>query len=133
MTKKIEIVGTQPRKIVILDRPKKRMDPEQFAAALGSTRMGVQAKANLDAIALAELGTQLSSRLRSSGGRPALEDAAVNCRVPLSAEDEKILEGMVAQIGQSTGAKPSVGQLVSVIVHQYLTEISSNQSTREAS
>jgi hypothetical protein len=40
--------------------------------------------------------------------------------VPLSAEDVKTLEGMVAQFETSGGAKPSVGQLVSVIVRTHL-------------
>src|SRR5439155_22374609 len=67
--------------------------------------------------------TQLLERLRSSGGRPALADATVHCRVPLSAEDVQTLEAMVAEIGESTGAKPSVGQLASVIVRLHLNAL----------
>jgi hypothetical protein len=50
----------------------------------------------------------------------ALADATEICRVPLSAEDVKTLEGMVLQLETSSGAKPSVGQLVSVIVRAHL-------------
>src|SRR5262249_25663182 len=60
-------------------------------------------------------------RLRSSGGRPALADATEICRVPLSPEDVKALENITGQIEQSTGTKPSSGQVVSVIVREYLT------------
>jgi len=58
-------------------------------------------------------------RLRSNGGRPALADATKNCGVPLSADDVKILEGMVTQLEAASGAKPSVGQQVRVIVRNH--------------
>jgi hypothetical protein len=129
MAKNIKIVGAKPKKIEVLDKPKRRIEPEDLAAALGANPSGHPVSGNLDLIALAELGTQLLHRLRSSGGRPALADATVNCRVPLSPDDIKTLEGMVAQIGGSTGAKPSVGQLVSVIVHSYLVEFACGMNT----
>src|SRR5262245_54412063 len=120
MAKKIEIVGAKPKKVEIVDQPKRRIEPEDLAAALGANPAGRQTAGNLDLVALAELGTQLLNRLRSSGGRPALTDATEICRVPLSADDIKTLERMVAQIEGSSGAKPSVGQLVSVIVRTHL-------------
>jgi hypothetical protein len=125
MAKKINIVGAKPKKIEVVDQPKRRIDPAEFGAALGAIPSGRQAPGNLDPIALAELGTQLLNRLRSSGGRPALADATINCRVPLSAEDIQTLENMVLHIGASAGAKPSVGQLVSVIVRLHLNALKS--------
>src|SRR5262245_50791305 len=108
MAKKIEIVGEEPKKIKIVDQPNRRIEPAEFAAALGANPAGGQAAGNLDLIALAELGTQLLARLRSSGGRPALTDATEICRVPLSADDLKTLEEMVGQLEGSSGVKPSV-------------------------
>jgi hypothetical protein len=125
MAKKIEIVGAKSNKIELLDQPKRRFDPAELAAVLGANSAGRQASGNLDLFGLAELGTQLLNRLRSSGGRPALADATEMCRVPLSAQDVKTLESMVAQIEASSGAKPSVGQLVSVIVRTHLSALSS--------
>lgn len=125
MAKKINIVGSKPRKIKVADQPKRRVDPAEFAAALGANPSGQQAPGELDPIALAELGTQLLNRLRSSGGRPALADATINCRVPLSAEDVQALENMLSHISVSTGAKPSVGQLVSAIVRLHLNALKS--------
>jgi hypothetical protein len=120
MEKRIRVVGATPKTIDVLDQPKRRIDPAELGAALGAEP--VQAVAgNLDPLALGELGTQLLERLRSTGGRPALTDATVNCRVPLSAEDVNALERMVSRIGEATGAKPSVGQLASIIVRLYLT------------
>jgi hypothetical protein len=123
MAKKINIVGAKPRTFDIVDQPKRRVAPDELAAALGAKPSGPRYSGNLDPLALAELGTQLLQRLRSSGGRPALADATIHCRVPLSADDVTTLETMVSHIGASTGAKPSVGQLVSVIVRLHLDAI----------
>jgi hypothetical protein len=122
MAKKINIVGATPKRIEIVDRPKRRIEPAELAAVLGAQPCGQPGTGKLDPIALAELGTQLLSRLRSSGGRPALADATEICRVPLSAEDISTLEKMADQLGEKTGANPSSGQLASVIVHNYLAE-----------
>jgi hypothetical protein len=135
MAKKIDIVGAKPRKVEILDRPRRRIDPAELAEALGAKPTGRPAPGNADLMDLAELGTQLLDRLRSSGGRPALADATVHCRVPLSAEDMKALEALVAQVGESTGAKPSVGQLVSVLVRLHLNALKNapgNAATADA-
>ena len=121
MGKNIEIVGAKPKRVEIVDKPKRRIEPAELAAALGANSAGGQTAGHLDLIALAELGTRLLGRLRSSGGRPALADATEICRVPLSAEDLKALERMTDDIAQATGAKPSPGQVASIIVREYLT------------
>ncbi len=121
MAKRINIVGAKPMKINILDKPKPRLDPAEIAEGLGATPCGEPISRKLDLMSLAEIGTQLLNRLRSSGGRPALDDATEICRVPLSTEDVKILEDMVAEIEKSSGMKPSVGQLVSVMVRSQLS------------
>src|SRR5258708_677941 len=106
MAKKINIVGAKPKKIEVVDQPKRRIEPSDLATALGANPTGEQAPGNLDPIALAELGTQFLNRLRSSGGRPALADTTINCRVPLSAEDVQTLEHMVSHIGASNATSP---------------------------
>ncbi len=123
MAKKIDLVGAKPKKVEVADQPKRRIDPAGLGAALGATPSGPPALGDLDPLVLAELRTQLLNRLRSSGGRPALADATIHCRVPFSAEDMQTLEGMVSHIGASTGAKPSVGQPVSVIVRLHLNAL----------
>jgi hypothetical protein len=121
MAKKVNIVGTQPKRVRVVDEPRRRIEPAELAAALGAEACGERIGANLDPISLAELGTELLRRLRSSGGRPALADATEYCRVPLSAEDVNALEKIIGQIERSTGSKPSPGQVASIIVRKYLT------------
>jgi hypothetical protein len=120
MAKKINVTGKAARRIEVSGKPQRRIEPEEFATALGAEAVGEAHAPNLGPVALAALGSELLKRLRSSGGRPALADATEICRVPLSAEDVKTLEVMVAQLEKSSGAKPSVGQLVSVIVREHL-------------
>ncbi|MCI0640803.1 MAG: hypothetical protein L0Y72_02440 [Gemmataceae bacterium] len=121
MAKKINIIGAKPKRIQIVNQPKPRLDPAEIAEGLGATPCGDRTPQNLDLISLAELGTQVLTRLRSSGGRPALTDATEICRVPLSAEDLKSLEELTGKIGQSTATKPSPGQVASIIVREFLT------------
>ncbi|MBM4071100.1 MAG: hypothetical protein FJ271_19460 [Planctomycetes bacterium] len=133
MAKKIITTGTPARRIETSGKPQRRIEHEEFAAALGAEPMSEAHSPNLDPMSLAALGSELLKRLRSSGGRPALADATEICRVPLSAEDVKTLEGMVAQVGESSGARPSVGQLVSVIVRAHLQSLeAAADSAREA-
>jgi hypothetical protein len=121
MAKKIIVTGKPARRIEVTGKRQRRIEPEKLAAALGAEPLGEAHAPALDPISLAALGSELIKRLRSSGGRPALTDATEVCRVPLSAEDLKALEGITVEIEQSTGMKPSVGQVVGVIVRDYLT------------
>jgi hypothetical protein len=128
MAKRIQIVGAKPKRIEVLDQPRRRIDPAELAAALGANPTAGQSAEHLDLITLAELGTQLLDRLRSSGGRPALADATEICRVPLSTDDLTALERINEQIEQATGTKASLGQVASAIVREYLTKTRSSES-----
>jgi hypothetical protein len=108
-----------------MSHPRRRVEPFDLAKALGAAPRGLRIGGDLDPIALAELGTELIQRLRSSVGRPSLCNATEYCRVPLSPEDVAALEKIIGQIVASTGTKPSVGQLASVIVRNYLSGLES--------
>jgi hypothetical protein len=45
----------------------------------------------------------------------------------LAVEDVEALEAIVARIAGSTGTRPSVGQMASVIVRKYLAELAPDQ------
>ncbi len=132
MAKKISEPGKPARRIEVSGKPQRRIESEAFAAALGAEPVGERRAQSLDSVSLAALGSELVKRLRSSGGRPALADATEICRVPLSVEDVKTLEEIVAQVEASSGAKPSVGQLVSVIVRAHLQSLNPTQADPKA-
>jgi hypothetical protein len=127
MAKRVNVVGAKPKEIKVADQSKRRIEPEELAAALGANPSGAPCQSDMDPIALAEFGTQLINRLRSSGGRPALEGAQVNCRVPLSAEDLDALGKIICQIEQTLGTKPTVGQLASVMLRAQLSRSSADR------
>lgn len=121
MAKKVNVIGAQPKRIRVLDKPRRRIEPGELASRLGARMVGHYLGSNLDPISIAELATRLMQRLRSSGGRPALSDATEFCRVPLSPDDLRALETLTDQIERDTGARPSPGQVASVILRDYLT------------
>jgi len=123
MGKKVEVVGKGARRIDITGTPMRRIEPEEFAAALGAEPIGEKIAGNPDPITLAALGSELIKRLRSTGGRPALADADERCKVPLSADDVAALDEIGDVIAKSTGTKPSVGQIASVILRMHLESL----------
>lgn len=120
MAKKVNVIGTKPKRIRVTDKPQRRIDPDEMAAALSAQRCAERIGVNIDPISLAELGTELLRRLHSNGGRPALADATELCRVPLTTEDVQALKTISEEIKKSTGLKPSSGQIVSIILKKCL-------------
>ncbi len=97
-----------------------RIEPSEFVAAIGAEPCGGPHSQHLDPISLLALGNELLKRLRSTGGRPSLEGATEQCKVPLRPEDVKALEEIAKAIEQETDARPSLGQIASVILKLHL-------------
>lgn len=120
MAKRINDISRMAERVVDTGPVHRRIEPQDFAEALGAEPCGERLPTRLDPIALAELGTALLRRLRSTGGRPTLADATERCKVPLSAEDVAGLEEIMAQVEKATGTRPSLGQTAAVIIREYL-------------
>ena len=120
MTKKVNIVGKSLEQIESTGRDLPRVEPAEFAAALGAEPCGERHSAHLDLISLGELGNELIRRLRSTGGRPSLEGATERCKVPLSPGDIADLEQIINAIEAKTGTRPALGQIASVILRIHL-------------
>jgi hypothetical protein len=120
MAKKINIVGKKAERIQNTGPSLPRIKPSEFAAAIGAEPCGEPHSERLDPISLLALGNELLKRLRSTGGRPSLEGATEQCKVPLRPEDAKALEEIGKAIEQETDARPSLGQIASVILKLHL-------------
>jgi hypothetical protein len=120
MAKKAHVVGKEAKRIHDTSRPLPRIEPAEFAAALGAEPCPDPVADNADLISLAALGNDLIKRLRSTGGRPSLTDASERCKVPLSPEDIAALGQIIEEIEKNTGTRPSLGQIASVIVRTHL-------------
>jgi hypothetical protein len=73
-------------------------------------------------ITLHALRRELETRIRSTGGRPALEGATKIQKIPLRPEDWSRLEELAARLSQQ-GVSATAGQVASVMVHTQLESL----------
>jgi hypothetical protein len=132
MAKKINIVGKRAERIQNTGPSLPRIEPSEFAGALGAEPCGEPHFEHLDPISLLALGNELLKRLRSTGGRPSLEGATEQCKVPLRPEDMKALEEIAKAIEQETDSRPSLGQIASVILKLHLELLRNRAQTAHA-
>jgi hypothetical protein len=123
MAKKVNIVGKSLERIQITGPGLPRVEADEFAEALGAEPSRERHSTPSDLISLGELGNELLKRLRSTGGRPALEGATERCKVPLSPSDIAHLEQIIATIEAKTGTRPALGQIASVILQIHLNSL----------
>src|SRR6267143_187991 len=95
--------------------------PEAIAKALGAEVVS-RGNAHGAPIALHALRQELESRVRSTGGRPALEGATKIQKIPLKPEDWSRLEELAGELSRQ-GVSATAGQVASVIVHSQLKRI----------
>jgi hypothetical protein len=93
--------------------------PEAIAKALGAE---VVSRENVYGapIALHVLRQELKSRVRSTGGRPALEGATKIQKIPLKPEDWSRLEELAGKLSKQ-GVSATAGQIASVMLHSQLS------------
>jgi hypothetical protein len=123
MARKGNIVGNALGGIDVAGQALPRVEPAEFAAAMGAEACDERHAKHLDLISLGELGNELIKRLRSTGGRPALEGATKRCKVPLSSGDVADLEKIIDAIEAKTGTRPALGQIASVILRAHLDSL----------
>src|SRR5687767_10682259 len=111
MAKRVNIVGKKSKRINVTGRILPAVPAAQMAAELGGSLITACPANEIDPISLAEVGTELVKRLRSTGGRPSLADATQQCKVPLSGDDVAALERIVEAIARATGSRPALGQI----------------------
>jgi hypothetical protein len=129
MADKVKVVNVRTTRVRNTGPTQPRVDPSQVAAALGAEPLHVSAGKDRGQLSLGALGSVLLARLRSTGGRPALAGATQRAKVPLSAHDLARLDKVAQVVGSLLGFRPSVGQVASVILSTYLTDLM--QSTHE--
>lgn len=107
----IRHAGTAPRSVA----------PETVAKALGAE---IVPKENVHGapISLHALRLELESRVRSTGGRPALEGATKIQKIPLKPEDWSRLEELADGLSRQ-GVSATAGQVASVMVHTQLERL----------
>ena len=93
--------------------------PDVIAKALGAEEVVSRENVQGAPISLHALRGELESRIRSTGGRPALEGATKVQKIPLKPEDWSRLEELAARLSRQ-GVSATAGQVASVMVHSQL-------------
>jgi hypothetical protein len=119
MAAKLKIMGHSTGAIRHVGAAARSLSPDAIAKALGSEQVVRMAKVHGAPISLHALRRELERRVRSTGGRPALEGATKIQKIPLKPEDWSRLEKLAARLARQ-GVSATAGQVASVMVHSQL-------------
>jgi hypothetical protein len=115
MVKKIVATDSPAKRIRDLGAAAPRIDPAPVANALGAEDTGITLGRVGGPLSSFQVRAQLLDRLRSSGGRPALEGATRRVKIPVTESQWRELEDLAASF-TDLGFVPSAGQVASVLL-----------------
>jgi len=104
----------KPRLEVVEPRTRRRIKPEEIAKGLRAERAGAAPSGGSPMSAYA-IRQELFRRLRSTGGRPALDGADVKPKIPMRQSQWKKLEELAKRV-ETDSFHPTPAQLASVIL-----------------
>lgn len=120
MKKRVRDTSARERRVRDTSSRERRLEPDDVAKALGAEPVGRSGASPV--FSMACLHRELAERLRSTGGRPALEGATRRQKIPLTDADWSELE----RISERLSATP--GQVASVLLHQVLANLDIEQA-----
>jgi hypothetical protein len=120
MTRRIRDTGARERRLRDTGSRERRVEPADLAKALGAEPVGSVEASPM--FSMEGLYRELAERLRSTGGRPALEGATRRQKIPLTDADWNELE----RLSERLSATP--GQIASVLLHQVLVNLDIEQA-----
>ncbi len=128
MTAKLKITSPSARAIRHAGPAARSVSPEAIAKELGAE---IVSRDNVHGapISLHALRRELESRVRSTGGRPALEGTTKIQKIPLKPEDWSRLEELADELSRQ-GVSATAGQVASVMVHSQLERLAQS-ATRQ--
>lgn len=104
----------KPRLEVVEPRTRRRIKPEEIEKGLGAERAGTVPSGGSPMSAYA-VRQKLFRRLRSTGGRPALDGADLKPKIPMRQSQWKKLAQLAKRV-ESDSFHPTPAQLASVIL-----------------
>ncbi len=118
MATRLKVASSAARAIRHAGSVARSVEPEVIAKALGA-EIVPRDRVRGGPIALHALRRELERRVRSTGGRPALEGARKIQKIPLNPEDWSRLEKLAGEFSRQ-GISATAGQVASVILHRQL-------------
>src|SRR5689334_3810444 len=122
MNKRIKASEPTVKRIQTSEPSVRRLDPQTVAEALGGEAVPGQVEGRPGPLTLHVLREELLRRRQSSGGRPGLEGTNLRPKVLLNDQDWSRLEELAAALS-AEGAKPSAGQVASVLLSLALRSV----------
>jgi hypothetical protein len=128
-------------RLVVSDRPKpqleisephtrRRITPEEIEKGLGAERAGIVPSGGSPISGYA-VRQELFRRLRSTGGRPALDGANLRPKIPMRQLQWKKLAALAERV-ESDGFHPSPAQLASIILDAAIDQFERALDTKGA-
>lgn len=115
-------IARKGRRVRLAEPKTRRISPEDVARALGAETSTIRIRHG-DPLSLAAVKEHMQRRLKSSGGRPALEDAVRKAKIPLS-EDAFALLAKARDEVSEPGFQPTATQLAAAILEIVLRHLS---------
>src|SRR5262245_39046870 len=115
MAKRIRATDSGRRRIRDSGPGARRVEPAVVAEALGAEETGITLGREGSPVSSFQVRSELLNRLRSSGGRPALEGATRRVKIPVTESQWRELEELAASF-TDLGFVPSAGQVASVLI-----------------
>jgi hypothetical protein len=128
MVKKIVATDPGQKRIRDIGPGAPRIDPAIVAEALGAEATDITPGRRGSPVFSFQVRTELLNRLRSSGGRPALEGATRRVKIPVTESQWQELEDLAASF-TDLGFVPSAGQVASVLLSLSIP-VAKNESDR---
>ncbi|HVT04154.1 MAG TPA: hypothetical protein VHL58_12370 [Thermoanaerobaculia bacterium] len=129
MTTRLKITSRSAGAIRHTGGAVRSIGPDVIVKTLGAEEVVSTKNVHGAPISLHALRRELESRVRSTGGRPALEGATKIQKIPLKPEDWSRLEELAARLTRE-GVSATAGQVASVIVHSQLELLAASAATR---
>jgi hypothetical protein len=119
------IVDKSPTKRIIRDNSpeKRRISTGEIAAAFGAEEVGSEVPHRGSPLSAYAVRDEIFRRLRSTGGRPALEGTDLKTKVPLSTAQYEAIDRIAGSMAEGGGPHPSVGQVASVLIDLALRDL----------
>lgn len=103
------------------------LDTKDLAKALGASEVVVTRRAPRDIRSMAELRSEILGRLKSRGGRPALQGATQRQKIPLRPAEWKKLARLARRFSREAGRKIEPAQVAGQLLSSKLHELEQQQ------
>lgn len=126
---KIKITTQVAPRIKVTTKTAERIDPAELALALGAEPTGERVSLSPSSPTGRAMRQEIYQRLRSNGGRPALEGSERRQKIPLSGSDWARLCA-AADVLTDDQVKPTPGQVAAILLRKGLDAL--EQETRRS-